>query len=320
MISLPNSAFYFPIDAKFAFKPGLYKLDKDFGNGEHDRRIFQLDQSWPEYYQQKQASLNEAFDKYAIDQDFKLSQQQFLSRWLIQQITYEYPNIFTFMPDLGLLQDNRTNTQLSFDKDFNLLSIKHNSFLGSIKSGPHAILSLLQEDFCFVDLSEPRDRISFLHLCFPNHWAAKEKIGQSFLQAHDTVPGMHTIKHNRKKLLQSILHKSPFVRFAWGLASNTQLNQHPTPPKNVSKETWYGRQHLKTIDISFLRVERQVCIGLPEQHAMLFFIRTYFYAVNELSLMQRNIIKSAIDSMPDDVLAYKGFSNIRIELFDEMLN
>jgi dimethylamine monooxygenase subunit A len=45
-----GSAIYFPLDSgRYEVKPGLFSLDTDFGNGEVDRQIFQIDRNFTEY-------------------------------------------------------------------------------------------------------------------------------------------------------------------------------------------------------------------------------------------------------------------------------
>ena len=55
-------------------------------------------------------------------------------------------------------------------------------------------------------------------------------------------------------------------------------------------------------------VDRQVTVPFADHQAALFLIRTYLTPFESLSGKQRDILRMAIDRMPDEVLRYKSLN------------
>ncbi len=85
---------------------------------------------------------------------------------------------------------------------------------------------------------------------------------------------MEKITQRAVQLLNSLVNKGPFVRFAWGLATDRYLNHHPIAPEGKNTRFWEGRRFDPDNPELYLRVERQVTHGFPEIDAFMFTIRT----------------------------------------------
>lgn len=304
--------FYFPLDkGQYQVTPGLHALGTDFGNGVADNHIFQFDENFDHYHQTKTAARTEALEKYYCKEKLNNQKKSIINQFIIQQLFHERPDLFSYQkqPNRHQLHCRLTGETLTFDPQYELIENQPES-TGYV-DGLDALAMQVQEDIALVEMTgDGHDRIVALHLCFPNHWAAKDKIGNSFLTSHASVPGMEKINKRAKQLLNSLLNKGPYVRFAWGLATDKYLNHHPVAPEGVDKNLWLGRCFDPVDPQLYLRVERQVIYGFPTITTLLFTIRTYFYdvAVLKQSPTKREALQSALQSMSSDTLKYKGLS------------
>lgn len=311
-MTIQDQNFYFPLQkGRYEVTPGLHALGTDFGNGHDDTLIFQLDANFIRYHEEKISSRNERLDKYYRIDALSSVAQSHITRFIIQQLCQEHPNLFHYQQHRNHyhLSCRLTNEELVFGSDFNLLSAQPDNF--GYQNSLDALAMQVQEDLALVEISPTgNDRISVLHLCLPNHWAAEDKIGQNFMTSHKPVPGMEKINRQVKPLLSSLLARGPFVRFAWGLATDNRLNHHPIAPENIDIEQWQGRRFEPTSPELYLRVERQVLKGFPVINTVLFTIRTYFYDVASLKQSddRRQALLSALRSMSPETQCYKGLA------------
>ena len=114
-------------------------------------------------------------------------------------------------------------------------------------------------------------------------------------------------------MLESIIHKGPFTRFAWGIATDTRWNHHPTAPQGIDADEWYGRKAEGAQSKFYVRSERQNLVGFPGVNAFLFTIRTYFYDIDTLEQHEKFALSEALNSMSEATLAYKGLTD-KVEL------
>jgi dimethylamine monooxygenase subunit A len=126
-----------------------------------------------------------------------------------------------------------------------------------------------------------------------------------------------TLRHY-PKLLETLVTKGPFTRLAWGIATDNRLNHHPEPPPGQQAQAWPGRRRGPGTSELFVRVERQNLLGLPEVHAFLFTIRTYFYALASLDAAEQAALLRAVESMSPAALQYKGLTG-QVARLREML-
>ena len=102
------------------------------------------------------------------------------------------------------------------------------------------------------------------------------------------------------------------VRFVWGVQMGNDLNRHPDIV-DASKSS-LTLQSVETE--AFVRVERQTIWGLPDVGASLFTIRPYLYRVAELRPGLRRMLCSALKSMTQSSLEYKGLDAYRDTLVE----
>ena len=306
--TLSASARYFPLtNGKYDVAAGLRPLATDFGNGDLDGKVFQFDQNFPAYRKSKERARAENLDQY-YPAHSKLDDSAYRTvvKFIVERLTSEWSDFFRLREEGGrsILECTLTSERLVFDANLSLISAT------SITGGPlppyrdlfDALASQVQEDLAiWKRRSGEEEWLAALHLCAPNHWSAEEKIGRPFKQVHGPVADFQKLAAASGPLVDQMIEKGPFVRFAWGVATDDELNHHPK--KNS------GREFDPSAPLLKLRIERQTLSGFAEVSASLFTIRTYFRDVAvDLSNQERESLSSAIDSMSPEALAYKGLS------------
>lgn len=304
--------FYFPLESgRYEVKPGLAKFPHDFGNGAIDRQLFQIDDLFKYYRQEKLSARRENLAKYYCIDGLTETEAFHTCRFLVNTLVEEHPALYSFASQskATTLDCRLSGETLSFDPDFRLRASNGPTPLcPSYTDGLDALACQVQEDLAIVRIDRHEDKLVALHLCLPNHWAADEKIGHSFISAHAAVPGMEKINQNVQPLLQAILDRGPFVRFAWGIATDTRLNCYPHTALQRGLDPSPSRKFDPDDPSLYLRVERQVLHRIPDTQCILFTIRTYFYDTVTIATEPTHIpsLIAAINSMTARQLEYKG--------------
>ena len=317
-INQPVSRYFPLVSGHYAIKPGFYRLGHDFGNGRADNCLIQLDHQFDSYRRSKQTARAEDPDKYiCLTEEGKVLEPA-LNRFLLERLAVEYPTLFQ-LQSTGSQQTllcRATGEALVFDPGFEYRQTRNEQENTPYRGGLDALANQIQEDLALVRLEGEKNRLCAIHLCHPNHWDPRDKIGRDFIGVHDPVPGMANINARASRLLRACLDQGPFVRFAWGIATDRQLNHHPHPPPGVDSRQWQGRRFDRNNPQAWLRVERQCLWGLPSINAVVFTIRTYHYAIEALSVEQQRLLHQAVAGMGEEILAYKGLAESRSELLD----
>lgn len=313
---LPNLAApprYFPFESgRYEVKPGLHRLGTDFGNGSADEHVFQIDRHWTAYRGAKLSARAENLAKYVCRRDMPAPLEAALARWMIHRLTAEHPSLFArtqINSGATTLHNRLAGEKLVFDsRSFMLIEVHTPQRIEPpYASALDALACQVQEDLALVEIdADGGNRLCALHLCFPNHWAACDKIGKPFSAVHQPVPHMQRINRHARSLMTRLTERGPFVRFAWGLATDQRLNHHPEPPPDHSPGQWTGRRFDTADPGLYVRIERQVTVGFPEYNAFLFTIRTYFEDVTALPDNRLAQLQAAIASLSPAALSYKG--------------
>lgn len=315
-------ARYFPLDnGRYEVKPGMAPLSKCFGNGAVDNYVFQIDNTFFDYRNTKLASRQECLSKYFQTSNYSDKVAVAVTKFIIRCLVYEYPNYFHLESLTSGITLNCQLTQetLYFDDNYNLQKVDTHrgaTIYPSYTCSLDVLAAQVQEDITVICRADNINWVGAIHLCFPNHWSAEDKVGKDFATVHAPVAGIEKINQRSLAITNTMIMHQPMVRFAWGLSTDTRLNHHPQPPLNNKIEDWEGRK----FDISnprlYLRIERQVIWGLPECDAAVFTIRTYFRDTAEIKqdACLRQKLVSAIKSMTKDSLIYKGLEESRDDI------
>jgi len=258
--------------------PGLVPLVRG------TQKIFDEDEHYEEYIENKRRCHAEDISKYHCKHNLRENTRDAVNEFLSARMTAEYPEIF------------QTKQVHDFD----------------------TLCSQLQEDVAVVQMEGDKDWLTAIHLCSPNHWDPRTKIGKPFNEIHIPVPEIGRTVKNYQVMLKMIIDKEPFTRFAWGIATDTRLNHHPEPPPGYDLEKWRGRKMADKNTEFFVRVERQNLIGLKDVNAFIFTIRTYFYRVSELATEEKSALAKAVQSMTPASLEYKGMTFLKALVLQQL--
>ena len=283
--NLPSPARYFPYaSGKYSTAPGLHKLGQMFGNGEADRKVFQLDENWSLFRSNKEACREENLEKYVCFQNEKPESLKRICDFIVSCLLKEYPAFFTLSREDGvnIFQNRISGEKIRFGDDGQLSTpLQYRNLLD-------ALAMQFQEDLAIWQMEGDQDWMSNIHLCAPNHWAPAAKVGKPFSEVHLPVAGMEAMRARYQPMLRSLLRGGTYVRFAWGLSTDMRLNHHPEAPADHDPLDWEGRAFDPAKPKLFVRTERQTLTGVPQVQAVLFTIRTYFEDVQSLTQAQQN--------------------------------
>ena len=250
-------AVYFPIArGVYDVVAGLRPLGTDFGNGPADGHVFQLDADWPRYRANKLACRADRLGKYVARADLDEPAAVALVEGFADRLTAEHPR--HFRRDGGRLCCDLTGDTVDLTAD-------------PFDAFDHLAMQV-QEDVCLTRVDGDRDWLAAGHVCSPSHWSVERKVGLPFTAVHEPVPGIGPITRSAAAFVRLMVDRGPFVRFAWGFATDARLNHHPDVPPGVEAADWRGRRFDPGRPRLFLRVERQVTWGLPAVAAAAFTI------------------------------------------------
>jgi dimethylamine monooxygenase subunit A len=318
---------YFPLEnGIYEVKPGMVPFGSNFGNDIADSQVFQIDKNFPEYRQEKLRSRSEQLNKYYQTYNYSDTVATAIARLIISRLTLEHPQYFQLenqtnsssnsKNDTLVLHCQLTHEKIYLDSQYHLQKVETQKkpVSPAYISTLDALATQVQEDITVISrATDGTNWASAIHLCFPNHWSATDKIGKDFATIHAPVAGMEKINQRGNAIVNTMITREPTVRFAWGLSTDTHLNHHPEAPANIPIHQWQGRKFDINHPRLYLRIERQATWGLPECNAAMFTIRTYFQDVAEIkkdTAMRKKLI-SALKSMIPDSLIYKGLVESR---------
>lgn len=308
------------MSGRYEVKPGMMPFGTCLGNGQADQQVFQIDDNFTHYRQAKLLARAERLSKYYQTCNYSKAVAGAIARLIINRLTQEHPQYFDcqkLTSKTVKFHSQLTQETLYLDADWQLQQVQGSQVVPPYASILDALATQIQEDLTVVCRgSDGSNWLSAVHLCYPNHWSAEEKIGRDFATIHAPVAGMEKINRRGSAIVNTMIDREPMVRFAWGLSTDTRLNHHPKPPPDISVSQWQGRSFDLLHPQLYLRIERQVIWGLPEYEAALFSIRTYF---RDCSLVKkdsvlRSKLYAAIQSMTLESLIYKGLVKSKADI------
>lgn len=302
---------YLPfLTGKYTTGPALVLMERAV-NAE-DSKIFQIDDDYQYYLQNKRDCRTEDIHKYYCEKILWKKTAVSVNWYIIQRLIKDYPENFLLEKIDGLWQltNKKTGDEFRWNSENELMT-------GSVYlSLFDALCNQVQEDVAICQINRDEDWLAAIHLCSPNHWAPQDKIGRPFNEVHAPVADMEKTNKHYKKMFETLVHKGPYTRFAWGIASDTRLNHHPIPPAGINENEWRGRKAGEAT--YYIRTERQNIIGFPAENAFLFTIRTYFYDMDSLEPFEKAALLYALADMSAASLEYKGLTD-KVEAIKEKL-
>jgi dimethylamine monooxygenase subunit A len=271
--------------------------------------VFEVDEDFMRFREEKLRSLTTHPTRYVCEHRLLPEQRSRAVRFVVERLLQDEAPYFEWNPERRSLKAQLTGETLHFDETWNLLDFSTSTDVKT--SDPLVALALqIPEDFSIWTCDEADDWMAYVSVCLPNHWAPEDKIGRNFFAVHEPVAESAPMLRSSKQLVQGMIQRGPFVRFAWGVATDTTLNHHPLEP--------VGRRFDSARPELYVRVERQTLHGFPRENFSFFTIRSSFENVADLAQTPelRDALKNALLSMTPASLVYKGLS----ESLDSILN
>ena len=149
-------------------------------------------------------------------------------------------------------------------------------------------------------------------VCFPSSWAVTEKLGLTMADIHAPVPGLNAaLERQIDTFLTQLRPQEIWRRDNWNLASDDELNHHPSRPQIP----WATEFQPSQVTIRF---EHQLLLRLPRSGVILFGIRIALLPLPELLKFPPACERWAtlIETMSPAAAAYKNLLPIRAPLLD----
>ena len=144
-------------------------------------------------------------------------------------------------------------------------------------------------------------------------WTVRDLVGHAS-RALSTVEQYlgHEPATDAPRLVDAVISRGPFVRFAWGVSMGDRLDHHPNAPADQDR----AQATPFDPDGAFLRVERQTLTGFPGVDGALFTIRPYIYPLREAVKKPQDArsLAAALRTMTPAQVQYKGLSVIGEDL------
>ena len=178
-------------------------------------------------------------------------------------------------------------------------------------------LALHWEPDFLILLPGPKDQFLFRAgaVCFPSSWCPEEKIGLPLNAIHSPVPTLNeNLGSQIDKFLTRLSPGTSWQRFNWGLSGSPALNQHPR----------LDNRHLSQPldpEKTWIRIEDQILLRLPETGAILFGIRPVNVELVDIKQHPEACagLHRAISTMPDTIANYKSITPIRTNLLEYLM-
>ena len=197
-----------------------------------------------------------------------------------------------------IYEKNSTNTNvcehvcLSEIKQYVLNYLVENHPSSPIAMTLEGVLKQIPEDLVIHRLYNEVDWLAYANVCFANGWSPEISVGKSYKDLHNHVPNID-LSHIRQTLSMCV-NKGPFERFVWGVFYEKKFNHHP----NIKHKTFEETGEF------FIKVERQVIVGMPQFNAFMFILRPCI-------VDNPNVIAlyNTVRNMSDEQKKYKGITD-----------
>lgn len=155
----------------------------------------------------------------------------------------------------------------------------------------------IEEDIAILE----NGHLKSICFCFPSGFVPTKLIGLSLREIHSPVADNEKLMKGNDNLVKLISKDNQcFRRHVWTLTTLNKLSQLPE----------YKRPIPKSIDDLYFRTETQTTIGL-DNTITLFFVKVNMLKFSILDNDQIYQIKESINSMSENVLIYKGLTEIK---------
>jgi hypothetical protein len=163
-----------------------------------------------------------------------------------------------------------------------------------------------EPDWVLLAAPEERSPLKVIagEVVFPSAWSLPEKLGQSLPEVHGPVPDLETKLGSSIATFFQKLEPGPlWLRENWGLAADAELNHHPSRQRpRLGPEA--------TLDTTWLRLEHQCLLRLPESRVVLFGIRITCHRLSDIAALPGLAprLHRSLSSMTSSMAGYKALT------------
>lgn len=294
------------LSGRYKVESGISKLGRDFGNGEADARVFQIDSEFPRFRENLAGARADDFSKYCGVTDTFGRTDQVVYSFIVHRLASEYPDLFRLEQSgaRATMHCHLTGDIIEFAVDFHFLRSSDPTH----DSGFDALASQVQEDLAVMVTDASADRLVAVHVTAPSYWDPSEKLGHDFPTVHAPVPHVERVNETSRKQFATIQRGGNYTRFAWGANAPDRLNRHPKKPTwfEGTDTDWQPPRFDPQNPQLFVSIERQTLIGL--ETCTLFTIHPYLIDAATLPPDEKHFLADAIESMSPESRAYKSLA------------
>ena len=178
-------------------------------------------------------------------------------------------------------------------------------------------------DPCFNDIIEmgleiPDDviimhkgKVEAAFVAMASNWDPRTVQGKTLAEVHQPVADNEMLLKASDGIWRSMTSGKSFHRHVWGISPLKGLSNHP--------RHWPETFEVKSLDDLYFRIEHERTLTVDKDTAAFFIdvevmpLSTVFHLKNEY----RDIIKDSINSMSENILAYKNLEHVKEMINDE---
>jgi hypothetical protein len=306
------------MEGRYSVSAGLFRLGAQpipwREDGQPERHTFTLDREYPRFIAGKVAAHRRGIHEYAGEAGLTPDLREAALAHVAGALAADSDGAVHW--DGQTLRNDLLGWEADLDPRWGAVSAvrrfpaPHASLTDGIR--PLHVLDFLglnaQEDLAIIARDERGDWLAATHVLLPQHWDPRDKLGRDFVAVHAPVAGSGPMNATAPRLVDAVITRGPFVRFAWGLSMSDRLDHHPAAPPDADRhaDTRFDPEQ------AFLRVERQTLTGFPEADGALFTIRPLTTPLRQavVTAEHARALSQALRSMTPEQIRYKGLETI----------
>ena len=150
-----------------------------------------------------------------------------------------------------------------------------------------------------------KGKVEAAFVAMASNWNPRSVQGKTLAEVHEPVADNEMLVRASDGIWRSMTSGKSFHRHVWGISPLKSLSNHP--------RHWPETFEVKSLDDLYFRIEHERTLTVDEDTAAFFIdvevmpLSTVFHLKNEY----RDIIKDSINSMSENILAYKNLEHVK---------
>ena len=150
-----------------------------------------------------------------------------------------------------------------------------------------------------------KGKVEAAFVAMASNWNPRSVQGKTLAEVHEPVADNEMLVRASDGIWRSMTSGKSFHRHVWGISPLKSLSNHP--------RHWPKTFKVKSLDDLYFRIEHERTLTVDEDTAAFFIdvevmpLSTVFHLKNEY----RDIIKDSINSMSENILAYKNLEHVK---------